>query len=339
MTKYELIKKTLKHEVERPVPYAINLTGEAYNLHADRLLQDYANVQVMADYKSGIISREQAVSLAIGNHMLYVSVPWWTWSNLPDYFFQPDTPEELPDTIGYGSYETFFHQVKYIKEHHDVYTLAAIWGSHWEKAYFCRGIENFLYDLAGDPEWAQQVLDLIIRKNLVMLENILTCPHIDGILLGSDWGTQKDMIISPDCFRSMIKNGEKQEYDLIKKYKKDVFVHSCGNITRIMDDLVELGVDGLNPVQPECMDLTYLKQQYGKDMTFFGGISTQKTLPYGTPKEVEEETNHIVELMSRGGGYITAPSQEIQEDVPYDNLIALIETAKKWAYTTSSINN
>ena len=98
-----------------------------------------------------------------------------------------------------------------------------------------------------------------------------------------------------------------------------------------MDDLVELGVQGLNPVQPECMDLKWLKENYGDSITFYGGISTQRTLPYGTPGDVIKETNEVVELMSRQGGFITAPSQDIQGDVPYENLIALIETAKKWA--------
>ena len=203
--------------------------------------------------------------------------------------------------------------------------------SHWERAYFARGIENFLYDLAADPEWAQALLDLIIRKNLVMLENILTCKNIDGVLLGSDWGSQKDMLMSPACFRTMIKPGEQQEYDLIHKYGKDVFVHSCGNIERIMGDLVEMGVDGLNPVQPECMDLQMLQDRYGASIAYYGGISTQKTLPYGTPDEVRQEVDAIVEIMNRNDGYIIAPSQEIQEDVPYENLIALIEQAKKWA--------
>jgi len=331
MLKVDCVKKALRHEQDSHVPYAINLTGQGYDIYGDRLLETYASGQIMKDYRDGIFSKAQAVSLAIGNHMLYVYAPWWNWSQLPPCFAEPDTPDVLPDTIGTGSYEAFFNQVKYIKEHYDVYVLVAVWGSHWEKAYFSRGIENFLFDLAGSPEWAQAVLDLIIRKNLVMLENILTCPHLDGILLGSDWGTQNSLIFSPECFRQMIKPGEKQEYDLIKKYKKDVFVHSCGNVTAIMADLVELGVDGLNPVQPECMDLAYLKENFGESLAFFGGISTQRTLPYGTPDDVAAETEAVIRLMSQNGGYITSPSQEIQDDVPYENLIALIETAKKWS--------
>lgn len=330
MTKREAIRNTLNHRKQDAVPYAINLTGEGYDIYGDRLLEQYATPQIMQDLKEGWITKHQAVSLAIGNCMLYVYAPWWDWTNLGPEFAEDDTPENLPETVGTGSYEDFFRKVNYIREHYDVYILVAVWGSHWEKAYFSRGIENFLYDLAADPEWSQSLLDLIIRKNLVMLENILSCKAIDGILLGSDWGSQKDMLISPACFRNMIKPGEVAEYELVHSYGKDVFVHSCGNIERIMPDLVEMGVDGLNPVQPECMDLRMLQEKYGKDIAFYGGISTQKTLPYGTPGEVAEEVNEVVNILNQNYGYITAPSQEIQEDVPYENLIALIETAKKW---------
>jgi uroporphyrinogen decarboxylase len=239
-------------------------------------------------------------------------------------------PDYLPDTIGYGSYSEFFKHIKHIKEAYNVYIVAAVWGSHWEKAYFSRGIENFLADLAGNTEWAQELLDLIIRKNIVMLENIMTASEIDAVLLGSDWGTQRGLIMSPDCFRKMIKPGEKQEYDLIKKYGKKIFVHSCGDILAVMDDLVELGVDCLNPVQPECMDISLLKNKYGAKISYYGGISTQDTLPFGSADEVRAETRNVIELMSVNGGYITAPSQEIQTDVSYENLCALIDTAREY---------
>lgn len=330
MNKRELMKQTISHASTGYTPYSIYLTGEGYNAYGNKLLEDYNNPQVTADLRNGKIDFQQAVSLAIGNHVLYVHAPWWNWYNLPAEFSQEDTPSVMPTTIGYGSYEQFFERCNYIRANYDVYLLVTVWGSHWEKAYFSRGIENFLYDLAYDPEWSQNVLDLIIRKNMVMLENILHTDCFDGVLLGSDWGTQRGLIMSPDCWRSMIKHGEQAEYDLIHSYGKDVWVHSCGKIDDIMSELCDIGMDVLNPVQPECMDLQELKDKYGHRISYYGGISTQRTLPYGTPVEVAEETEYTIQLMSVNGGYITAPSQEIQTDVPYDNLRALIDTAKKY---------
>ena len=332
MTKRDLVRATLAHTPGLRVPYAVNFTGEALDAYGAKLLEDYASEQVLADYASGRLNLAEAVSIGIGNHMLYVYAPWWNWHNLPPHYFtEYDAPDGLPATIGTGSYEVFFEKMKYLRETHDIYLLTTIWGSHWEKAYFARGIENFLGDLAGNPEWAQSLLDMIIRKNLVMLENLLTTPDIDGVMLGSDWGSQHDLIMSPTCWRSMIKEGEQVQYNLIRRYGKAVFVHSCGNIVRILGDLVEMGLQGLNPVQPECMDLAAIKRDHGKDLTFYGGISTQRTLPYGTPEEVRAETLATIRLMSEGGGYITGPSQEIQTDVPYENVRALIDAARSMA--------
>jgi uroporphyrinogen decarboxylase len=134
--------------------------------------------------------------------------------------------------------------------------------------------------------------------------------------------------MSPQTWREFILPGEKLEYDLVKNSGKHVVIHSCGRILRIIPDLIELGVDVLNPVQSECMDLGFLKETYGDKLTFWGGVSTQKTLPYGTPDDVRKETEQVIKLMSKKGGYITCPSQVIQEDVPYENLKALIETAR-----------
>ena len=329
MTKRELVYSAIAHRSNSRTPQAINLTGEGYEAYGERLLNDYKDPQAVADWKAGHITFQQAVALSIGNNVLYVYAPWWGWYDLPAYFTEcGDTPEALPECVGYGSYEKYFKQVRYIREHYDVYLVNTVWGSHWEKAYFARGIENFLCDLAGSPEWAQKLLDLIIRKNIAMLENILPADPADAVLLGSDWGTQNDLIMSPETFCTMIRPGEQKEYDLIKRYGKHIFVHSCGKILRIMDDLRDMGVDVLNPVQPECMSLEFLKTNY-PEITYFGGISTQRTLPYGTPAEVRRETEATIALMSVNGGYITAPSQDIQTDVPYENLCAMIDAARK----------
>jgi len=329
MTRYELMKSAIAHKPCQYTPYSIVLTTEGYEAYGDRLLKDYPNEQVQEDLAKGILSKAQAVSLSIGNHLLYVYGPWWGWHNLSEeYLRAEEMPDRLPDTVGSGDYEAFFRLCEHVRAHYDVYPLLTIWGSHWEKAYFARGIENFLSDMAGEPDRAQALLDMIIRKNLVMLENVLSAGDFDGVLLGSDWGTQRSLIMSPKMWRQMIRPGEEQEYELLRRYHKDVWIHSCGQILDVMPDLCEMGVDVLNPVQPECMDLKFLKERYGNRICYYGGISTQRTLPNGTVQDVIRETEETIALMSQCGGYITAPSQEIQTDVPYENLRALIDTAR-----------
>ncbi len=164
---------------------------------------------------------------------------------------------------------------------------------------------------------------------MLVLENFLSAQEIDGMLLGSDWGSQLDLLMSPAAWEDMIRPGEQKEYDLVHSYGKDVWIHSCGNITKIIPSLIEMGVDVLNPIQPEAMDIEKLKSEYGDRISFWGGVGTQKILPMGTAEEVKEEVRRLRELMSPGGGYVLAPSQEIQGDVPADNIIAFIEAAKE----------
>lgn len=330
MNRYERIKAAMAHKEADKIPSCIHLARDGWEAYSDKLFDRYVNDDLKALYSEGKISRQHAIYYGMGNHVLTVTPPWWNWYDLPrEYHEDYDSPDYLPKTIGTGSYTEFANTVKNLKKHTDAYVLVTIWGSHFEKANFARGIENFLADLAGDPEYAQKMLDFIIAKNMVMLENIVNMPDIDGILLGSDWGSQNDLLMSPECWRTMIAPGEKKEYELIHSAGKDVWVHSCGDIRKIFSDITDMEVDVLNPIQPECMDVYKLKKDYGDKITFWGGISTQRTLPYGTPAEVEAETRKITEALSVNGGYIIAPSQEIQADVPFENLCALIDTAKK----------
>jgi uroporphyrinogen decarboxylase len=333
VTKREMVKAAIRHMDTGKVPFCIHLAGDAKEKYGQILQDEYLKGDLRSAVDKGILSAEEALPLAMGNHVYCINdKPWWDWYDLPESYWKDfEAPSFLPKTKGIGSYERFEEKIKYVKETTGCYILVMVYGSHFEKANACRGIENFLGDLGGHKEYAQQLLDMIIRKNLVMLENLVSLPGIDGILLGSDWGSQKSLLMSPATWRQMIAPGELKEYELIKEAGKDVWIHSCGNIVQIIPDLIEMGVDVLNPVQPECMDIYALKEQFGHRLTFFGGISTQHTLPYGTVDEVRKETRQVIASMSRGGGYITAPAQEIQADVPIENILALVEEASSFS--------
>lgn len=306
MTRRETVRQAIAHRDTDRIPYCVSFTPEAEALIRPHL-------------------PEGEVQLAIGNYVYQIGPPWWNWHNTPACYQDYDAPEMLPQTHGLGSYEAFYEQCRQIRQNTDCYILATIWGSHFEKAYFARGIENFLADLAGNRAFAKDLLDMIIRKNMVMLENIISCPEVDGVLLGSDWGSQKSLLMSPETWRELIAPGELREYKLLKSAGKDVWIHSCGNVEVIIPDLIEMGVDVLNPLQPECMDIYEIKRKYGDRLTFWGGISTQRTLPYGTPQQVRDETRAVIQAMSRNGGYIASPAQGIQDDVPVANMLALLD--------------
>ena len=312
MTRRELVKAAIAHKTTERVPYCISFTPEG-----EKRLQGLIgprNVREFAD-----------------NDVIMIGAPWWTWHDLGPEWQSAATPASPATVRGTGSYREFFETLKALRNNSDKYILVMIYGSHFEKAYFTRGIENFLADMAGDPPFARKLLNRIIEKNMVMLDNFLVAPEVDGVLLGSDWGTQLDLIMSPATWQEMIRSGEQREYDLIHSYGKDVWVHSCGNVEKIIPALIEMGLDVLNPIQPEAMDLAKLKREYGAKLAFWGGISTQRVLPFGTPDEVKREVRRVRALMAAGGGYILAPSQEIQDDVPPENVVALLEAARERA--------
>ena len=310
MDRREIVKAAIAHTETERAPYCISFTPDG-----EKRLQEVIGERSVMDF--------------VDNDIVQVNAPWWGWHELGPEWRQMDLPSTPATVRGNGSYREFFESLKVLRDNTDKYILVMIYGSHFEKANSARGIENFLADMAGGPAFARSLLNRVIEKNMVMLENFLCAPEIDGVLLGSDWGTQLDLIMSPDTWQDMIRPGEQREYDLVHSYEKDVWVHSCGNIEKIIPSLIEMGLDVLNPIQPEAMDLATLKREYGDRLTFWGGISTQQALPFGSPEEVKQETRRVRDLMSKGGGYILAPAQEIQGDVPAQNILALIETAKE----------
>jgi uroporphyrinogen decarboxylase len=117
-------------------------------------------------------------------------------------------------------------------------------------------------------------------------------------------------------------------YDEVHNAGLPVSIHSCGDITAIIPDLIEIGVNMICPLQAEAMDFKFLKKEYGKDLAFWGGVSTQKTLPFGSPEDVRREIREHIKVLGKGGGYILAPSHELQKDIPLENMLAFIDEAQ-----------
>ena len=306
----DLVKSAIRHQPVERVPYCIDLCGETI------------------DQVKQFIGCDD-VGVWLDNDIQDIAVPWWIWDRLGPDWALPETPVSRATVTGTNTYDKLPERVKAEREHSDKYFLVRLYGSHFEKAYFSRGFENFLADIAGDYTFAKRLCKNIIEKNLVMLENFLNLPEVDGVLLGSDWGSQRGMLMAPEVWDDLIRPGEQAEYDLIHSYGKDVWIHSCGDIRELVPRLVEMRVDVLNPVQPECMDIAELKSSFGDKIAFWGGISTQKTLPFGTPEEVRAEARRVRNLMSVDSGYIFSPAQGIQGDVPPANILALLEVARE----------
>jgi len=200
-------------------------------------------------------------------------------------------------------------------------------GDLWERATFMRGMQDLLMDLTLNPVFVEALLsgirDYILGTIAILFERF----DFEAVALSDDYGTQKDLIISPESWRKFVKPHLSEIYGKAKESGKAVFHHSCGNVASIIPDLLDIGLDILHPVQPEVLDIIFIKKEYGHALTFCGGLSTQKLLPHGSPDEVREEVKRLKREMGRGGGYILEPGITIQADVPLRNLLVMIEEA------------
>jgi uroporphyrinogen decarboxylase len=148
---------------------------------------------------------------------------------------------------------------------------------------------------------------------------------VDAMMFGDDWGMQTGLQMGANIWREFIYPRIKQMYGLVKSKGKFVFIHSCGKVDEVFPDLIDIGLDAFNPFQPEVMDVFAMKQRFGDRLTFYGGISVQQTLPYGTVTETKDEVKRLLEVIGKNGGYIAAPSHAIPGDAKPENIAAMIE--------------
>jgi uroporphyrinogen decarboxylase len=201
----------------------------------------------------------------------------------------------------------------------------------FEQAYLMRGIDALLMDLAGDEEFFTALLVKIKGLVIPCVGELLrhVGPYVDVLVTGDDLGMTDGPMMSPRAYRRLIKP---HQADLLRTIKQGtpgkVFYHSCGNVYALLGDLVELGVDLLNPVQVsagEMGDTARLKREFGDRLSFCGAIDTRWVLPHGTPDEVREEVRRRIKDLAPGGGYVAAAVHCIQPDVPPENIVAMCD--------------
>jgi uroporphyrinogen decarboxylase len=196
-----------------------------------------------------------------------------------------------------------------------------------------RGFEEYMADLAQEPQLIALLLDRVLDWMMEFTSHYLDeiGDYIEGWWMGDDWGMQTGPIMSPHAFRAIFKPRYKRLIALVKsKTKAKVCLHTCGATYWILQDLVDVGVDVVHPLQPTAMgneDPARIKQEFGDRLAFYSNVANTTILPHGTPQEVAAEVRRKIAALAPGGGYIFSGGHNIQADVPPANIVALFDTA------------
>ena len=214
----------------------------------------------------------------------------------------------------------------------------AIMGTPWllspfERAIDMVGMETLLTLMSTEPEYVQVLLAKIAGYCKALMGHFLRAcgDDLDIVGISDDLGTERSLLISPRMYRRILKPVHADYIAFIKAHTHaKLFLHSDGDIFDVLDDLVEIGVDILNPIQTtagKMGNLGELKRRYGTNLVFCGGIDSQHILPYGTPAEVRDEVRRVISLLGPGGGYMLAAVHTIMNETPAENILAMVEAA------------
>lgn len=238
-----------------------------------------------------------------------------------------------PDPHDPGRIRGLRQEVERLRRETDCAIVLALPAGFVHVSQYLRGFEDWFADLALEPRLAEALFDAVLEVNLAIMADALeeVGDLIDVAWTSDDVAMQRGPLLSPEMYRRTIKPRHRRVFDLIhSRTRAPAMYHSCGSLYAILEDLIEIGVDGINPVQVSAadMDTARLKREFGDRLIFWGGIDTQRVLPYGTPEEVREEVRRRIRDLAPGGGYVVNSVHNIQPDVPPENVCALFDSAR-----------
>ena len=327
MTKREVVQAVLSGERPPYVPWSFSFTREA----EARLLEHYGTTDLHRVLHNHLLDLGDPVGFfedigggrvqdvfgviwdrTVDEDIGIVERPVLAEPTLYDYPF--------PDPVA----DRYFEDIPArLRAYGDCFRVYQVGFSLYERAWTMRGMERLMMDFYDHPGFVRDLLRTIADFNIAQVERALTF-DIDAVYFGDDWGQQQGLQMGPDLWHEFIHPELKRMYAAVRNAGKDVFIHSCGDVDELFDDLIAAGVDCFNPFQPEVMDVEGLLGQYRSRLAFHGGLSTQRTLPYGSVDDVRRETRRLIDL-GRDGGYILAPAHAVEGDVSLENMLAFIE--------------
>jgi uroporphyrinogen decarboxylase len=266
------------------------------------------------------------------------------WYDLADHPLKEGTIEELeafqfPDPRDPARVEGLADEARDLLESTDqAVMIHAPIGGVFEQSCWLRGLESLFADMAYDRRYVAALSERVLEWLLAFWDLVLdeVGPYIHVVELSDDLGGQHGPLFSPDLYREVYKPGHRRLCDLIHaKTEAKIFLHSCGSIYWALRDLIECGIDIINPVQVSARDMEtdQLKREFGRDIVFWGGgADATQVLPFGTPEEVRAEVKRRIGDLAPGGGFVFASIHNIQAEVPPENIVAMFEAAYEYGH-------
>jgi len=332
MTPKEAVLAQIRHEEVRPVPYTLALEQEV----GQRVADYYGD----PDWQNRLTPYMVRVSAVETNPLTPIDDVFamdgyggkWRMDRRPWHLETPPLSEpsfddyEFPSPADFLRPESKSSAFETCEGRKDSFLVGSLGWGLFERSWNLRGFENALMDAIAEPDFYEEMLDRLTELYLAFVEYTVDLP-IDGILFGDDWGDQRGVILGPERWRKFIKPRWACIYEAVHAAGKVAMSHSCGSVAEIMPDIVEIGLDVLESVQPEAagMNPYDLKKKWGDKITFWGCLGSQSTIPRGTPDEISAEVTRLCTEMGKGGGYILAPAKPLQPETPTENAVALVE--------------
>lgn len=237
----------------------------------------------------------------------------------------PDTADlEIPPTHRIFPEKFEEGAVSAIRESPDTFHTAHFGFGLFERLWTLRGFENVLADSVAEPDFFEELVLRVADHQMVLVDRLVELP-VDAVYFSDDWGDQRGVILGPDRWRRFIKPHLARMYARVHEAGMFTISHCCGNVVDIIPDLIEIGLDCLQSIQPEAMDPYTLKRGWGGRLTFYGGLGSQRLLPFGAPEDVRIEVRRLCREMGRGGGYVLGLAKAFQPETPTLNAVAAIE--------------
>jgi len=332
MNPRDIILESLHHRQPPVVPYTLSFEGdvaERLDAHYDSLIWRERVIPFMEHVRAVDTDYKEQIDAARFRDA-YGGI--WRHDRRPWHLEQPPLAAPSFDGYTFPAAETFFRpawletgQYRSAVFRHRFILAHLGWGL-FERSWDLRGFENLLTDVVAAPDFFAEALDRLTALYLQFVEYTAAL-NADAILFGDDWGDQRGVIIGPKRWRKFLKPRWAEIYAAVHRHGMLVMHHSCGSVAEIMPDIIEIGMDVLESVQPEAagMNPYELKRKWGDKISFWGGLGSQSTIPFGTPAAIKAEVRRLKAEMGAGGGYILAPAKALQPETPTENAVAVVE--------------